>query len=341
MELYNLPNDKFHKDILIDLRNASRVVLVSPFLSTKIIREWRKAAAKSNSFTIVYDLDTSLNGKEIGFFGEYDEELFSSIIWKRLKGLHSKIFYFEFHDGYSFYHGSANLTSLGVGSLFTNDKNKNIEIMSRIKDDKLFYSQVQMIINQYEMAEMQIPYFNNEANNWEAILNEDIVQGIIKEYSKLLNRLEPNGNFLPAKTKEVFGTKEELSPKVQGLFKSGNNRVIKFHTTNILEGRAEFTLPFVELKWFLGNFSKEKSTTRARKLYLVKKLDGFHDKRLIIFKVYPSDIFNLLKKSNYQRKLKVPYNSIKIYIEEDKEGNYYLKRYNSVVVLKKQQVIKL
>lgn len=344
MKLYNLPrDDEFLRDIINDLKRAKVALLISPFLSLNVIREWRKSAENvlNENFTIIYDLEETSTGEEKGLHGEADDELIPLIKWKRCKGLHSKVYYFEFEGGYSFYHGSANLTNRGVGSIERDyELSRNIEIMSRITGDISLNQSIQDIIAYYNgISEEEVPYFDYEKSIWKSSPTKRVLDGIIKEYQGLIERLEPDSTYEPANSRYVLGNGDSNLTKVQGFFKSGNNRMIKFHTTNKAGNKAEFTISKVELKWFLGDFLKSNSKTKSKRLYLVWKLDGSFKGRLIIFRLYPLNIFDLFKESNRQKKLHIPYNSVTLSIVEEDEG-YVLKRYNSCITIPREQVIK-
>lgn len=353
MKLYNLPSDKnFITDIHEDLIRAKKVVIVSPFLSFNVIKEWRELAQhiSMENFTIVYDIDETLQHNEERLEGDVDNGVISSITWRRLKALHSKIYYFEFEEGFSFYHGSANFTNRGVGSL-VNETNfiRNIEIVSRIKDEPSMCGRIQELVNYYiKVSESEAPFFDNEKKIWTSKPDVETSVGIIKEYKKLLCRLEKDAIYEPASSSIVLGrtqmgrTQSRKIKKVQGFFKSKNNRTIKFHTNNKgKEGNtAVFTISKVELKWFLGDFQKVNTNTKYRKLYLVWKIEGDFSGRLIVFRIFPFNIFNLLRKSNRQKKIKVSQNSVRLTVVE-KNGAYYLRYHTSFLEIPNEQIIRL
>ena len=178
MKIYYLPEEKdFSIDIMEDLKRAKKVVLISPFLSVNVIKEWRDACKNipCEDFTIVYDInEDSGEGKYLP--GKNDEELIESITWKRFERLHSKIYYFEFDKGYSFYHGSANLMNYGVGNKGEGKEiERNIEIMSRLTNESSSGKNIQEIIKYYKEKSIdEVPSFVGNPNPDQSI--DDILR---------------------------------------------------------------------------------------------------------------------------------------------------------------------
>ncbi|RRJ63971.1 hypothetical protein EHV15_14300 [Paenibacillus oralis] len=313
MILYRIPHDEeFYKQFGHDVKKAKQVIIVSPYLSMETIRYWRNLCSARNaaSFTVIFDIRDEQEGPRNGITGQPQKEVEERIEWRQYDRLHAKLYYFEFNEGYAFYHGSANFTDRGLGE--SSDRiNYNVEVMSRITVDDNVESVRETIRHFLDYSKPCKPIYKK--GQW--IKGKVTEESKIMEFKQILKRIYREEVYFPEKAESLNDFEKMPLSFFKGLFVSKNHRYLKMHTT-INDKSAIFTIFRQELKWFLGNFEKRKCLSSNRQLLLVIKYDGLWNGRLSAFHIRPLQLFELLADSKRIQKLRFSKESVNFTIIE-------------------------
>lgn len=315
-EFFELPNSpNIEKVIAEDLAVAEEVIIVSPYVSTNVVKEWRSQTKHLDKkcFTIVYGCNNDQDEKFL--YGTYNEKLFQQCTWKRMESLHSKIFFIRSKYKFSFYYGSANFTNQGIGGPNVDMEHRNVELVSRVTGDHSEMETFLSIIAPYVEAEDWFP--TKEEVTTEKVqvdVPEDSTNGIVQEYRKILSRKKDGQMYRVAGRKSIANNPIlKKGTRFLGFFRSASGIVMKMHTSNLVSsGRIYFSLDETELEWFLGGFEKKNCKGTQRRIVLVWKKDGYWNGELYFIELYPMDLFELFSKSSRQKKLKVKTDSVSI-----------------------------
>lgn len=336
MQFFELPySDAINQVIVEDLRSAEEVIIVSPYVSTNIVQEWRRHTRHldRSKFTIVYGCNSEQ--QEQFLFGKYNKSLIESCTWKRYERLHSKIFFIRGKGQFSFYFGSANFTNQGIGAPHVEPESRNYELVSRLRLDNAEIDNYQSIISPYLEVDDWMP-LESEVYSEPAAARPD--PGIVQEYQMILQRKKDGHMYHPLPKKQIanhaiLGRENRFL----GFYRSRSGITMKMHTSNRLDGdRAFYSISKTELEWFLGGFVKRNCKGTSRRLVFVWKLDGYWNKRLLIAEVYPSELFELfLNQNRGKEKITTETVGISLIVRED---GVYLTRRNKEIKIDKRRL---